>query len=377
MHFLLVAGFILLILLLSIMVGKNNKLFADKFLILYLSFVFVQQLFTYAEYTGWTLDGYWILFGKGMYLLHGPFLYLYIAALTRQRHLPLTHYALLFGPFVIYVLHFLYYYLFVFDSVRITTQNGVLYLNDSIALSWLFFVALFLVSDPVYLILSYVRLREYKRRMLASVSDTDRINLNWLNLILLLWLVAALVLVPVGFLTLSLGWFTTDSLDMMIALTSVVFFFTLGFYGFKQTTVFTNLELKETGKATAANYERSGLTPRQAKDHHASLLQLMEEKKPHLNGDLTAGELSQLLGVSTNHLSQILNKEQGQNFFDFVNGYRVNEVIYKMGDPANAHLTLLAIALDSGFNSKTSFNTVFKKITGLTPSQYQKRGSNR
>jgi AraC-like DNA-binding protein len=98
----------------------------------------------------------------------------------------------------------------------------------------------------------------------------------------------------------------------------------------------------------------------------------MEEKKPWLNGELTAGQLSQLLGISVNHLSQVLNKEQHQNFFDFINSYRVSEVIRRMGDNGNSHLTLLAIALDSGFNSKTSFNTVFKKVTNQTPSHYCK-----
>jgi len=98
----------------------------------------------------------------------------------------------------------------------------------------------------------------------------------------------------------------------------------------------------------------------------------MQEKKPYLNGELTAGELSKLLGISVNHLSQVLNKEQKQNFFDFINSYRIKDVLLKMEDPSNAHLTLLALALDSGFNSKTSFNTIFKKVTNQTPSQYYK-----
>ena len=98
----------------------------------------------------------------------------------------------------------------------------------------------------------------------------------------------------------------------------------------------------------------------------------MTDQKPYLDGELTAGALSQALGISINHLSQVLNQEQHQNFFDFINSYRVKEVIEKMKDPGNRHLTLLALALDSGFNSKTSFNTVFKKVTHQTPSQFYK-----
>jgi AraC-like DNA-binding protein len=162
-------------------------------------------------------------------------------------------------------------------------------------------------------------------------------------------------------------------LEFLIEIVSVAFFFIVGFYGFKQTTVFTNLELRETLPVkSTSGYERSGLSALQAKDYHRQLLTLMEEKKPYLNGEVTAGELSGLLGISVNHLSQVLNKEQKQNFFDFINSYRIKDVLLKMQDPDNAHLTLLAIALNSGFNSKTSFNTVFKKATNQTPSQYYK-----
>jgi AraC-like DNA-binding protein len=374
MAFLIVAGFVLLFLLLSIMLGKKNKLFADQYLILYLSFATLWKLYVFAEYSGLLSESYWMLLGKGMYLLHAPFFFLYIFALIRQRSLSLKHYAFLFGPFVIYAIHFFYYYLWVFDTVTLSINKGLLFINGALSLSWLIFVVLFHIIEPIYLILSYVLLKRYRKQLLESVSDTDRINLNWLNVLFFFWLIAAILLVPISTLNLIQGWFSTGLMEMLTEGVSVIFFFVVGYYGFKQTNIFTNLELKETlpGKTTTGNYERSGLSPQQAKDYHALLLKLMEDKKPWLNGELTAGQLSQLVGVSVNHLSQILNKEQQQNFFDFINSYRVNEVIRKMGDTGNSHLTLLAIALDSGFNSKTSFNTVFKKVTNQTPSHYYK-----
>jgi AraC-like DNA-binding protein len=81
--------------------------------------------------------------------------------------------------------------------------------------------------------------------------------------------------------------------------------------------------------------------------------------------------------MSPNHLSQVINQLEGKNFFDFVNAYRVEEVKRKMADDRSKKLTLLAIALESGFNSKTSFNMVFKKMTGQTPSQYYKSPDSR
>jgi len=76
------------------------------------------------------------------------------------------------------------------------------------------------------------------------------------------------------------------------------------------------------------------------------------------------------LQISTNHLSQVINENLDKNFFDFVNGYRVEMVKQKMKDPSNKNYTLLSLAYDCGFNSKSSFNAIFKKYTGSTPSQY-------
>lgn len=372
MSSIIVADIALIVLLLSVMLSKKNKLFADKFLILYLSFAAVRQIYIYIEYAGLLQESYWMLLGKGIYLLHAPFFFLYVYALTVQKNLQPKYYVIIFSPFIIYVFNFFYYYFWVFDRVSLSVETGLVYVNGKASISWLIFSVLFLIIEPLFLIVSYYLLRGYKKRLLESVSNTDRINLNWLNVLFYVWLVTTVILVPIGTLTVGGGWFSVGILEILIEIGSVAFFFIVGFYGFKQTTIFTDLKLGEDSliKATSGNYERSGLSSRQAKDYHLQLLKLMEENKPWLNGELTAGELSQLLGISANHLSQVLNKEQKQNFFDFVNSYRIKEVILKMRDPAYSHLTLLAMALDSGFNSKTSFNTVFKKATNKTPSQY-------
>jgi len=369
----IVANLALIVLLLSVMLGKKNKFFADKFLILYLTFAALRQVYIYIEYAGLLQESYWMLLGKGIYLLHAPFFFLYVYALTMQRSLQPKHYAIIFFPFIAYALHFFYYYLWV-DSVSLSIEKGLVFVNGKPSISWLVFVVLFLIIEPIFLVVSYYLLRGYKKRLLESVSNADRINLNWLNVLFYLWLITSVLLVPVGTLTVGQGWFSTNFLEILIEIVSVVFFFIVGFYGFKQTTIFTNLELREEQPltSTSGSYERSGLSSIQAKDYHSRLLTLMQEKRPYLNGELTAGELSKLLGISVNHLSQVLNKEQKQNFFDFINSYRIKDVLLKMEDPGNGHLTLLAIALDSGFNSKTSFNTIFKKATNQTPSQYYK-----
>ena len=100
------------------------------------------------------------------------------------------------------------------------------------------------------------------------------------------------------------------------------------------------------------------------------LRELMEQEQLHLNPDLSLRSLAEYMNLSPNQMSQLLNDGFGQNFADFVNGYRLEEFKSKLKDK-NAHLlTILAIAYDSGFNSKTVFNTFFKKKMGVTPKTY-------
>lgn len=132
---------------------------------------------------------------------------------------------------------------------------------------------------------------------------------------------------------------------------------------------------KETNDSKGDNnnrkkYSRSGLSEDQAKKYLDRILEYMEEKKPYLDRNLTIYDLSQQTGIARHHITQVLNDLHGRNFFTFINEYRVKEVVSRMKDPAFKNYTLLAIAYDSGFNSKSTFNTIFKNITRLTPTQY-------
>ena len=98
----------------------------------------------------------------------------------------------------------------------------------------------------------------------------------------------------------------------------------------------------------------------------------MEQDTLYLNPDLTRQALADHLKINPNTLSHILNKNLRKSFHDFVNEYRVREVMHKIGQPEFLHYTLEGIAYESGFNSKSTFNAIFKKISGKTPRQYKK-----
>ena len=120
-------------------------------------------------------------------------------------------------------------------------------------------------------------------------------------------------------------------------------------------------------------YKKTLFSKEQLGQYRQQLEHLMSEEKPYLDPELTLRGLAQLLKIPPNHLSQLLNEGFDKNFAEFVNAYRLDTFQSKVADPALQHLTLLGLAYESGFNSKTVFNTYFKKMTGQSPKEYWKK----
>jgi AraC-like DNA-binding protein len=222
-----------------------------------------------------------------------------------------------------------------------------------------------------YILASIVRLVQHRRVIRTEYSNVENRDLRWLSNLLILNAV------------LCVSWIVNTCtghtwLQWPDALLTILSVFLLSFRGIRQNRVGLEastsmgqqagfpLELKSSRK-----YERSGLDDQQAIVYLTQLTKLMEEEKLYQNGELTLTELASRLAISPHHLSQLLNEKKGQSFYDYVNAYRVEEVKANLMDSRKRHLSLLAIALEAGFNSKTAFNTVFKKSTGLSPSEYR------
>ena len=120
-------------------------------------------------------------------------------------------------------------------------------------------------------------------------------------------------------------------------------------------------------------YQKSLFNKKQLKEYRENLDRLMLEEEPYIDPNLTLPILAEMMEIPSNHLSQLLNEGYGKNFADFVNSYRLEAFKAKVADKSQRHLTILALAYDSGFNSKTVFNTYFKKTMGTTPSAYWKK----
>ncbi len=119
-------------------------------------------------------------------------------------------------------------------------------------------------------------------------------------------------------------------------------------------------------------YKRPSLNTADSEKYHAQLLAIMATEKPYLQANLSLRELAQKMDIHPNNLSELLNEKMGKNFSGYINHYRVEWFKKIAKDPKNAHISLLGLAYESGFNSKTAFNTFFKKAVGMTPKQYVK-----
>ena len=125
-------------------------------------------------------------------------------------------------------------------------------------------------------------------------------------------------------------------------------------------------------KFSTRKYKKSLLDENLLTQYRQQLEDLMQKSQPYLDPNLSLRSLSQMLHIPPNQLSRLLNEGFDKNFAEYVNSYRLEAFKTKAADPQYQHLTILALAYESGFNSKTVFNTFFKKMTGKTPRTYWK-----
>lgn len=198
-------------------------------------------------------------------------------------------------------------------------------------------------------------------------------TLNWLKILSISFYVAFLILFILGGLNMIGNIIPFDPYFVVFGFISA-FSFVYSFYGIKQPVIFgPEIWINGDEKKETEKYSKSGLKDKQAEEYLEKLIMIMETDKPYLDGGLSINDLSILTGIPRHHITQVLNEKHGKNFFTFINEYRVNEVIMRFADPANNNFTILAIAYDSGFNSKTTFNSIFKLQTGMTPSEYREK----
>jgi AraC-like DNA-binding protein len=283
----------------------------------------------------------------------------------------------------VYWLHGLPYLLFNLCSVLYFYFPDAAKKTDSINITLesisIFKISFYLVANTIYVIWAIFILNKHKKKLRENFSYTEDIDLVWLKLVVsgfgAFWVIVLILHLFNKYPIVAIS-----PLGYAIYLTLTLYIFFLGYFGLKQQVIYpsTTPYKSKTNDADPIieykeSYQHSVLKQTEAKKHLEKLLDYFNREKPYLTGKLNIKEVAEYMDISVNHLSQLINEQLDKNFYDFVNGYRVQEVKIRLFDSKYAQLTLLAIAYDCGFNSKSSFNSVFKKHTGFTPSQYLKQ----
>jgi AraC-like DNA-binding protein len=175
--------------------------------------------------------------------------------------------------------------------------------------------------------------------------------------------------------------------DELVTLAIALLVYAIGYMGLRQPEIFryetaehpvptpTPLAIVQeplTLESDTPRYERSGLGDEEAANLKDELLVLMDRERPWTNSELTLADLASQLGTTPHKLSELLNSDIGKTFYDFVNSYRVRDVQRRIKSGEARTRKMLALALDAGFASKSTFNQAFKKHTSQTPSDFWK-----
>jgi AraC-like DNA-binding protein len=299
--------------------------------------------------------------------LYMPLLFFYILSMTQDDFKFKKRYLIHGGLFLLSCIYITFQYLLHSpDLLRQGMSDGYLFhITES---------HIFNVSGDiqffVYAIISLHVLHSYHKRLKDSYSTIHHIDLSWLRFVLYGFIVWRSLGVLQNLLWLLIN---NDCLILLYIASLIVFLFFVSvmvFRGLKQPQIFLGKGINSIGK-----YDKAILPKDVREKYKQKLIHYMESYKPYIDSELTLRTLSEMMSIPQRHLSHVLNESLKQNFFDFINRYRVDEVKKLLKEPKYQHYTVLAVAFEAGFSSKSSFNLVFKKYTKMTPSQYRKTTS--
>ncbi|MFW6302414.1 MAG: helix-turn-helix domain-containing protein, partial [Bacteroidales bacterium] len=300
-------------------------------------------------------------------LLHGPCLWFYIKSLTTKKMSFRPWWLFHFVPFVLVaaMMTIGYFSLPVDDKIAMEQQN--LISKDPV-----FYVVVGMIAlvSQAYYIWGLVLIRNYKKKLKSYFSDIQKLRLSWLRILLIYAIVFYAVISLIYIADAIFHLFDYHNLQLMGFSVAALFNILIGFQGIRHGDIFAETPVRK-------NLEQNKPTP-SPKDKPESqeerfvqqLLEYMQKEKPWLEPDLTIASLSRQLGVNSDYLSRIINSKLNRNFFDFVNYYRIEAFKSACRDKENNNYTIMGMAYDAGFNSKATFNRVFKNATGHTPGEY-------
>jgi len=348
----------------------SNILLGSFFLSIALNLLDVLLLMTgaynhYPWLAGW---------GSCLPLLFGPLIYFYTQSVLRKDFAVTTKSFYHFLPFII--LFFITEIYFVSRPAAIQKSWLSNILQHHIPASVSIVSTLIFIQFLAYIIASFQWVSDYKKTAGQHFSSRQQTDISWLSSMILFFLLIIVVTI----------------LNGLMAQTSLATYYLWVFNGIVAATLFFVLSvwLKALRKHDFFSFTGEEMYPLKPapllvqalpadadKEEKRALAQTvlnyMETNKPYLESELTLEQLASRLHLKPRMLSQTINEALGQNFFDFINRFRIKEASRLLTNPPDKKITIQEIFYEAGFNSKSSFNTLFKKYTGLTPKEFRKK----
>ena len=303
-------------------------------------------------------------------ILLGPALYFYaLATMSPSRELPRSQYLLALSGPVLVIIAILPFILGFSAEEKLAladpkTRNPE---HFKVALfACLSALTLFMIFTASYLVATLRLHTRHRENLLNRFSSIERRSLDWFRVILWLW-GAAWLLYGMKYVPAWFGWqWNAGKIILPLFEAAILMFF--AHLALRQPV----LKDEEKAQPITPDPRKTLLTSQQMQTIANKLERVMQEEKLFLEEDLSLNRLSQAIGVSENYISETLSQQLCCNFFNFVNRYRI-ELAQHLLKESNKQVT--TIAYESGFNTKSTFNSAFKKFTGDTPSAYRKQFS--
>lgn len=341
------------------MISKEKKSGADIVLISWLLILSVNILipvFTYNDLLKYIwLNGV----DYGLLALHPIFLYRYSELLISPKKNYKIRNELHIFVFLINCLLVLPY-IFIDAETKInflySSDFPVIVLIGTIWVNLIYIVYLFMCGRLIF---------NHQQELKSHYPNKEYSNLNWLKYLVIglfvIYILGSLLGAVLTFLGISLYY-----INYYVYSTIVLYVFGLGYFGIKRKDIFVTMNLEDRKDSS----KKSTIIVDQDIQFAEKLERYMILRKPFLNEKLTLTDLALLLKVKPYYITFILNHVMNRKFYDFVNYYRVEELKKRLKEGYSMKYTLASIATDCGFNSKASFNRIFKTFTGYNPTEY-------
>ncbi|WP_166962363.1 helix-turn-helix domain-containing protein [Yeosuana marina] len=359
------------ILILLLFVFKSQKGIPQKILmvILIISFFFIIQSYAYVNQINW-LGTIGMLFSYGYGYIFGPLIYFYIQSILNLERFLLKN---LFRHLIPY---FIVWVIFVLPFAINNLYKDFSKLDEFYGFSAIKVYAFFYVINHIYFSIYFIislRLISKMRKANRDFYSSNINNLEWLKKLLIGIEIVVILDLIFAFLSCFYNPLIQVRLEFVIFLQTllIILFCFLSYRGIFQSRIFLPTIISDsysqTEKAQISIFNFEEITRMKAE-----IECLMKDKMLYKNPNLSLRDVAIELEISNQKLTNFINQNLKTNFQSLINSYRIKEFKNRIEKRDSEKYTLLSIAIDCGFNSKSSFNRIFKQLEGCTPTQYLK-----